>query len=57
MNCVSKKGRRKEINQIRMEIGMRRGRRCILRRKSNGWGSVVKMRKGSKHETVKDCFR
>jgi hypothetical protein len=40
-----------------MEVGMRRGRGCILRRDSNGWGSVVKMRKGSKHETVKDWFR
>jgi len=32
-----------------MEVGMRSGRRYILRRVSNGWGSVVKMRKGSKH--------
>ena len=51
------KGRRKEISQIRMEIGMRRGKRCNLRRESNGWRSVVKMRKGSKHETVKCWFR
>jgi len=57
MNCMSKKGRRKKINQIRLEVGMRRGRRCILRRESNGWGSVFKMRKGIKHETVKDWFR
>jgi len=40
-----------------MEIGMRRGKRCNLRRESNGWRSVVKMRKGSKHETVKCWFR
>jgi hypothetical protein len=33
---VSKKGRRKGINQIRLEVGMRRGRSCILRRESNG---------------------
>jgi hypothetical protein len=54
---MSKKGRRKKINQIRLDVGMRRGRRCILRRESNGWGSVFKMRKGIKHETVKDWFR
>jgi hypothetical protein len=33
-------------------VGLRRGRKCI-RRESNGWGQVVKMRKGGKRETIK----